>query len=823
MKQRISSFEPQPFEQAHIDTVRQLAPECMVLLKNDGTLPLSQVGPLALYGNGARQTLKGGSGSGDVNVRHFVSVEEGLENAGFQITTKKWLNSYEQLINKVQQDYSASLEKEAKQKGIDPTFFLLGKKASEPEYNFPLDGAGDTAVYVLARSSGEGTDRKPQAGDINLTTTEIRDILSLNHKYKHFILVLNVGGLVDLSPVQEVQTILLLGQLGTPTGDALADVLLGKSYPSGKLTMTWAPINSYPSTKGFGAADETNYREGIYVGYRYFDSVQATVTYPFGFGLGFTSFQIHVDQISVNKDIISVDVSVLNSGAKPGKEVVQVYYSAPQGQLDKPYQELAAFAKTPELQGGQSTKLHLEYNLRQMASYDSQNNNWLLEKGKYLIRVGNSSQNTTIAGVVILDENIIIEHDLQIKGTDHFSDWKPEINNMTTATSNLDCPTFTIKNINLNKKTAAAAHIPAATTPHSAATWADLKQKRVTLEEFVGGLSDEELIQICLGAYKENHSQSALDVIGNASSQVAGAAGETTHALQHLGVPALVMADGPAGLRLSPQYSMTKNNAQSITTDSPVKADKKQPVYYQYCIAIPIGTDIAQSWNEQLAETCGNIVGQEMEIFGIDIWLAPALNIQRSPLCGRNFEYFSEDPYVSGIMAAAITQGVQKHPHKATTIKHFACNNQETNRFFSNSNVSVRALREIYLKGFEICIKKSQPHFLMTSYNLVNGEHSSNRRDLLTNVVRQEWGFQGVIMTDWLATGGTGEKSTKWPSASAAGDVKAGNDLTMPGTAADKEDLVQALNNENHPYSLNRAYLQQSAQRVLAMIYQLTA
>ena len=174
-------------------------------------------------------------------------------------------------------------------------------------------------------------------------------------------------------------------------------------------------------------------------------------------------------------------------------------------------------------------------------------------------------------------------------------------------------------------------------------------------------------------------------------------------------------------------------------------------------------------------------------------------------------------------MAAAITQGVQKHPHKATTIKHFACNNQETNRFFSNSNVSVRALREIYLKGFEICIKKSQPHFLMTSYNLVNGEHSSNRRDLLTNVVRQEWGFQGVIMTDWLATGGTGEKSTKWPSASAAGDVKAGNDLTMPGTAADKEDLVQALNNENHPYSLNRAYLQQSAQRVLAMIYQLTA
>lgn len=822
MKQKIDNSEMQPFEKDHIKTVRKLAPECMVLLKNDGTLPLSKPGPLALYGNGARQTLKGGSGSGDVNVRHFVSVEEGLQNAGFKITTKKWLNSYDKLIKKVKNDYFYSLKNKARKMGIDPTFFLLGKKSPEPEYNFPLNGTGNTAVYVLARSSGEGTDRKAQTGDIKLTTTEIRDILNLNQKYKHFILVLNVGGLVDLSPIQKVRTILLLGQLGTPTGDALADVLLGKSYPSGKLTMTWAPINAYPSTKGFGAADETDYKEGIYVGYRYFDSNKVDVTYPFGFGLGFTSFTIHNDQIEVNNSTISLDVSVFNSGDKMGKEVVQVYYSAPQGKLDKPYQELATFAKTPELKGGQSKKLHLEYDIRQMASYDSQNNNWILEKGRYIIRVGNSSQNTTIAGIVILNENIISEHDLKITGTDHFSDWQPEKKNIIASNSNLNCPVFTIKNINLNKKKFAALDAPTEITHHSVATWADLKQKRVTLDEFVGGLTDMELIQICLGAYKEKHPSSVLDIIGNASSQVAGAAGETTHILKHLGVPSLVMADGPAGLRLSPQYLITQNSTKSITTDSTITANKKQTIYYQYCIAIPIGTDIAQSWNEKLAENCGNVVGQEMEIFGVDIWLAPALNIQRSPLCGRNFEYYSEDPYVSGTIAAAMTRGVQQHQNKATTIKHFACNNQETNRFFSNSNVSVRALREIYLKGFEICIKKSQPHFLMTSYNLVNGEHSSNRKDLLTDVARQEWGFQGVVMTDWLATGGTGEKSTKWNSASAAGDVKAGNDLTMPGTSADKKDLVQALNNENHPYTLKRSHLQQSAKRVLRMIYQLT-
>ena len=243
--------------------------------------------------------------------------------------------------------------------------------------------------------------------------------------------------------------------------------------------------------------------------------------------------------------------------------------------------------------------------------------------------------------------------------------------------------------------------------------------------------------------------------------------------------------------------------------------------YYQYCTAIPIGTGLAQSWNEELVKQCGDLVGKEMEQFGTHVWLAPAMNIFRSPLCGRNFEYYSEDPLLSGSIAAAMTLGVQAHKGCATTIKHFACNNQETNRYFSNSRVSERALREIYLKGFEICVKHSQPHFIMTSYNLINGEHACNSKDIQTYTLRDDWGFAGVVMTDWLVTGGMGASGEKWPCASAAGNVKAGNDITMPGIPSDKNDMLKALEDPTHPYALSRAELQLSAKRVLEMILKL--
>ena len=323
---------------------------------------------------------------------------------------------------------------------------------------------------------------------------------------------------------------------------------------------------------------------------------------------------------------------------------------------------------------------------------------------------------------------------------------------------------------------------------------------------------------------------------------MAGAAGETTHFNRKYGIPEVVMADGPAGLRLSPIYNLKSdgcvrskgssfdNACMKVLTEEQLKklgwnseSDTDENVdasvdYYQYATAIPIGTALAQSWNDQLAYELGDLVGSEMEIFGIDLWLAPALNIHRSVLCGRNFEYYSEDPLISGKMAAAITRGVQSHRGKAVTIKHFAANNQETNRNASNSVVSERALREIYLKGFEICVREASPKAVMSSYNLVNGEHTCQIKDLQTHVLRDEWGFDGFVMTDWSVTKGLAKGDKKYSVAYASGIVKAGNDMTMPGNRNDVMDILKALEDQRHPYSITRAQLQLSAKRILSTI-----
>ncbi|MBR3153963.1 MAG: glycoside hydrolase family 3 C-terminal domain-containing protein [Lachnospiraceae bacterium] len=797
--ERITTPEIQQFETSHIAKVRELAPECMVLLKNDGTLPLKKTGKIALFGGGARRTIKGGTGSGDVNVRHYVNVEEGLENAGFEVVTKDWLDAYDAAVEKEADKYFKELRKQADAVGVNPVLFAMGKTAPVPEYDFPLDADADTAVYVLARISGEGSDRLTGEGDISLTKEEVRDILALNEKYEHFVLVLNTGGMVDLSPVESVPAILLMGQLGTPTGDVLADVLTGKSYPSGKLTMTWAPLNAYSSTEGFGGIDDTVYQEGIYVGYRHFDTAKKDVIYPFGFGIGYTTFEIENPSIETKDGIVTVTATVKNTGDFKGKEIVQVYVSAPEGKLDKPYQVLAAYAKTGELLPGESETVQACFALKDLASFDEEQDAWILEAGTYTVRVGNCSRNTAVAGMFTQAETIITEK--------------------------------------AYKASSDAAELR--TQKSGSFTWDDVKSGKCTIPEFADTLTDEQLIYLCIGAYKD--ADDVMEIIGNAATTVAGAAGETTGRLKDAGVPALVMADGPAGIRISKDYTLVDGEAKGglslggdvmkVYTDEELQAavsaamagsNEETQKYYQYCVAIPIGTAIAQSWNDSLAESLGDLVGKEMDTFGVQIWLAPALNIHRSPLCGRNFEYYSEDPLISGKMAAAITKGVQKYPGHATTIKHFACNNQETNRYFSNSIVSTRAMREIYLKGFEICVKESQPHFIMTSYNLINGVHSCNRKDLITDILRNEWGFKGVVMTDWLVTGGmTINEGEKWPAASAAGNVKAGNDITMPGIPADKADMEDALANPEHPYALTRNDLLACAERVLEKILQL--
>ncbi len=588
--------------------------------------------------------------------------------------------------------------------------------------------------------------------------------------------------------------------------------------------------------------DDTYYKEGIYVGYRYFDSAGKKPTYPFGYGLSYTSFTIETESFNANEEQVKVTALIKNTGNFKGKEVVQIYASAPQGKLDKPYQELVAFAKTKELEPGEIQELVITFETESMASFDTGASSYVMEQGNYVIRIGNTSRDTKVCGIVALDEKVYTRKLKNICPGWDFEDLK-----IDQIAENLDNEKVTVATICGKKMAqkivtyeAESEEIP----NNGACSWQELLSGTKTLDEFIGSLTAEQLAFLNIGLFNEDGGMGS--VIGAAAASVAGAAGETTLKLSNLGVPTLVMADGPAGLRLCTKYKIVDNKVKGMDnalanfmdfmepeelqmmvsmTPKPTQEELEAPMNYTYCAAIPIGTALAQSWSEEVAEKCGDIVGKEMELFGIHLWLAPAMNIQRSPLCGRNFEYYSEDPLISGVMAAAITIGVQAHKGCGTTIKHFACNNQETNRFVSNSVVSERALREIYLRGFEICVKKSQPHSLMSSYNLINGEHTCNSKDLLTYVLRDEWNFEGIVMTDWYAANSimvaANGRENKYSVGIASGCVKAGNDITMPGSSDDKKQILEALERTDGEYPITKAELQRNAKRVLEAILKL--
>lgn len=786
------------YEKEHIEIMRRLAPECMVLLKSNGDFPLAAPEKVALYGSGARRTIKGGNGSGNVYSRFYTTIEEGLETAGFSITTKTWMEEYENVYSQARKEFVQDVKRKAKEQHKQALLVAMGAVMPEPEYHLPLNGEGDTAIYVLSRLSGEGSDRKPVKGDLHLSDTEIKDILACRAKYKRFLLVLNIGGIVDLSPVMEVENILLLSQLGAVTGDAFADVVLGKSYPSGKLTATWSRAEDYQKIGDFGNPDDTRYKEGIYVGYRYFNSIGEKPLFPFGYGMGYTSFAVENIAVETAGNEVTVSAAVINTGRRTGKEVLQLYVSAPQGELDKEYQVLAGYGKTKELSGGQQENIQIRFPMGQIASYDTKKAAYVLEQGEYILRLGTDSEHTIVCGVIELEETVTIRQLTNIGGQTDYADWKPETCKRTERIENV--PHFVMKKENFE-----ALRFPTA------------EQIDTQVKDFVKGLSDLELSHICVGSYKGDGSDAT--VIGSASQKVVGAAGETYSGLK--GVPGIVMADGPAGIRILTRYTVDAKGRHALMDELPegmgdflpkplqwvlAFMSRKKPkgqVYYQYCTAIPVGTAIAQSWNLALAEECGDVVGKEMERFGIHLWLAPAFNIQRNPLCGRNFEYYSEDPQLSGQMGAAITKGVQKHKNCGVTVKHYCCNNQETNRPQSNSMVNERALREIYLKPFEICIQEAAPLSLMTSNNLLNGIHTSERSDILKTVLRKEWGYTGLVMTDWMIAS-TEDKSCRYRYARADMAIKAGNDVYMPGCKTDVQNILTALQGTNPDTRISR-------------------
>ena len=824
------------YEIGHNTYLRENGAECTVLLKKDGNFPLrgtehskgqnsgyskeQNTRQIALYGSGARYTIKGGTGSGEVNSRFYVTVEEGLKNAGFTITSGSWLDGYDKVRAQAKQQFIRDIKAEAREKHTQAVILCMGRSMAEPEYQLPIDGAGDTAIYVLSRISGEGSDREPIAGEILLSETEKRDILACNAKYKNFMLVINAGGVVDLTAVKDVKNILILSQLGVETGDILADILLGKSSPSGKLTTTWSAWKDYPSMGEFGDRDETRYKEGIYVGYRYFDSVGKLPLYPFGYGLSYTDFCLEKDSVRLDGQTVTVTANIKNVGNDAGKEVLQVYVSSPEGKLDQPYQALAGFAKTKLLAPGEEQKLSVSFEMSDIASYDEATASFCLEAGDYVLRAGNSSTDTDVYGVIRVEEEICCIKTRNVMGRPDFTDYKPaEGERKSSLLSVEELAETTV--LTLGKDAVATANVDF-----------DLECE---IDADVKKLSDEQLIMMNLGAFDPKGG--VASIIGSAGFSVAGAAGQTFMGAEEYGIPSMVMADGPAGLRISREYARDKNGVPHVLGASfpegimdflpkiaklfmkhiGYKVKKTDTILNQYATAIPIGTAIAQSFNLEFAEKCGDIVGFEMELFGVHLWLAPALNIHRSIRCGRNFEYYSEDPVVSGEFAAAITRGVQAHPGCGTTIKHYAANNQELNRTQNTSQASERALREIYLKGFGIAVRKSQPKAVMTSYNLINGVHTAEHKGMINDVLKSEFGYEGIVMTDWTIVNYATEKGCIHPVAKASNVIMAGGDLFMPGSKSDYEDVATALKEGK----VTREQMQMNASRTARMAREL--
>ena len=798
------------YERDHLARVRAGLAECMVLLRKDGSFPLEAPCKLAAFGNGVRHSVKGGTGSGDVNAHAVVDIERGLANAGFELASTTWLDAYDERRLEAKAAFRKQLKREAKAAGDNVITYAMGAIMPEPDYSIPLDYSADAAIYVLSRISGEGSDRKPIAGDVLLTSTEIRDIQVLNERYERFMLVLNTGGPVDLSPVKDVGNILVLSQLGSEMGNALADVLLGKANPSGKLATTWSAWSDYCPDIEVGNLDDTPYREGVYVGYRYFDTVGKRALFPFGFGLSYTEFELGEAAVVLDGSCATVSVDVTNVGDFAGKEVVQVYVTAPERELKKPWQELAGFAKTGLLQPGATERVEVSFDFADLASFSEDACAYVLEAGEYVVRLGTCSADAQAAAAVVLPRGILVRTVRSVVAP-------AEIEEVVYERAPRDDSLAQLPRLMLDPESFLTVDVAYDVEPE--------------VDSTVAMLSDRELAFANVGRFSGRGG--LLAVIGNASTLVAGAAGEITSHLRSVGFEPVVMADGPAGLRLAREFYRDEKGAHSLGAGSiptgildvlsaPVRAvamallgGKKPPrgaeVLHQYCTALPIGTAIAQSWNLDYARTCGDIVGAEMERFGVHLWLAPALNIHRSVLCGRNFEYFSEDPLVSGRMAAALVNGVQAHPGRGATIKHFAANNQETNRYFNNSCVSERTLREIYLRGFEICIRESRPAAVMTSYNLVNGTHTSESRGLTENYLRAECGFEGVVMTDWVLP--LKNRGKRWPIARVGRVAAAGGDLFMPGSKSDFDDILAALASGD----LDRHQLEVNATRVLRL------
>lgn len=954
---------------------KDIAREAIVLLENDGLLPIEKPCNIALFGNGVRWTVKGGTGSGSVNSRSFVTIEQGLNKYGFRIVSSDWLLRYDEKRRKHFSDYRAWAAERAASLGVNVASVAMNEGIKECEINPILEddiADADLCIYVLARNSGEGCDRSENKGDYVLFPEELESIKKLAGHYEKFVLVLNVGGVLDMSEIKKVEginSIILLGQLGNLTGEVLPEVLLGMVNPSGRLTDTWAnAYEDYPSSATFshvnGNVNEEVYSEGIYVGYKYFDTFKIPVIYPFGYGKSYTSFETKLVNVSKMNEVYSklahinpvgdidiykalckktwgelagglsgsnnindilkleddknssdkvngkfnsdsdvyeryvneifadcgrfenleelsnkvlLEFKVKNTGAFAGKEVVEVFGSAPKGKMDKASKVLIGYTKTGEIAPGEEVDAYVVVDIKDMASYCENCSAWVLHKGNYRIYVGKNVAETEYVADINLDEMVKfglcktiwekpsalseLKSGYKLTEGEEFDGRKAE----SKFVVDVKASDIKITEFKYTEVRESASDIAKKKCSESMAYSCDSNTKDITsleddnncrlkkdvsidmilsdeasVEDMVSQLSDRELALLAVGKHKEevsNEEKDVEEIAGNSSVSVPGAAADTSDCIfESRGVRKLVTADGPAGLRLQPVFKTDLDGNyipggeifdDTYTPWADDLDESKCVTYYQYCTAIPIAWSLAMTWSKSALYEAGDIVGGEMEEYGVDLWLAPGMNIHRNPLCGRNFEYYSEDAFVAGMCSAIITEGVQAHKGKGTTIKHFAANNQEDNRFFVNNIMSERALREIYLRGFEICVRRAKPRALMTSYNLINGYHSSNSFGLVQNILKDEWGYSGLVMSDWCTTMGNFDQFYMYeivnPKSAPSGCVYAGNDLIMPGCTQDVEDILKAVQSgeEVEGFKISRADLEACAASVIRCVVEI--
>ncbi|MBQ8684332.1 MAG: glycoside hydrolase family 3 protein [Clostridia bacterium] len=763
----------------HIALSRRAAGEGMVLLKNEGgTLPLQRGTKVALFGQASVNYVKGGGGSGEVYSDYTRNVYDGFaekEKEGkvsvFQPLRAFYQKHVDAELIRQKADYESdrlkaiwAMEDKGEQELARGDFMreVQVQEAVVPEALLAEARAfADTAIITFGRFSSEGYDRAGVKGDFYLSDKEMALAEQVKAAFPHCIVVLDVGGMVDSEWFihdDTVGAVLLAWQAGMEGGSAIADILCGDVNPSGKLVDTFAKaFADYPYAEHFN--DSTvyvDYTEDIYVGYRYFETVPTArdrVNYPFGFGLSYTTFRLWGIAAYEAEGTVTVTANVTNTGDVAGKEVVQVYYSAPQGLLGKPARELCAFAKTKLLQPGESQALAMTFRVADMASFDDlgkiAKSAYVLEKGDYAFHVGTSVRDTVQTDFVYtVAEDTVTEQLTSLCAP-------VALKERMLADGSLEALTMGEAKHFFAENAPITAKAPAEEIPFSRVGEA------CTLDEFIAQFTDEELCEF-MGASED---------VGVSNTQCFSG-------LKRLGVPPMPTADGPAGLRLQDWICGVR------TTSFP-------------CAAL-----LACTWNTDLLEEIGQAGGLEVKENNLAVWLTPAMNIHRTPLCGRNFEYFSEDPFLSGKMAAAKVRGIQSN-NIACSVKHFACNGKEVNRTKSDSRVSERALREIYLKGFEICVKEADPWTIMTSYNIINGIQASENWELINGILRGEWGFKGMVTTDW------GQKNNP------VYEVKAGNDMKMH--IGYPEDLMAALKTGE----LKRADLEACARRILSVYMRL--